>query len=97
MAKSLLYDDLWAAVEPLILPELPKPRDGRPRVPERATLTGILFFLRSGIPWEILPPEIGCESEMTCWHRLRSWHEAGVWTALHHTWLDHLGVAEQID
>jgi transposase len=47
-------------------------------VPDRAALTGILFVLRSGIPWEMLPQEMGCGSGMTCWRRLRDWHEAGV-------------------
>lgn len=97
MAKPLLSDDLWAVVEPLLPPEPPKPRGGRPRVPDRAALTGILFVLRSGIPWEMLPPEMGCGSGMTCWRRLRDWHEAGVWTALHHALLDRLGVAGEID
>ena len=97
MAKPLLSDDLWAVVEPLLPPEPPKPKGGRPRVPDRAALTGILFVLRSGIPWEMLPSEMGCGSGMTCWRRLRDWHEAGVWTALHHTLLDRLGVAGQID
>lgn len=97
MAKPLLSDDLWAVVEPLLPPEPPKPNGGRPRVPDRAALTGILFVLRSGIPWEMLPPEMGCGSGMTCWRRLRDWHEAGVWAALHHALLDRLGVAGEID
>lgn len=97
MAKPLLSDDLWAVVEPLLPEEPPKPRGGRPRVPDRAALTGILFVLRSGIPWPMLPPEMGCGSGMTCWRRLRDWHEAGVWTALHRTLLDRLGVAGEID
>ena len=97
MAKPLLSDDLWAVVEPLLPPEPPKPRGGRPRVPDRAALTGILFVLRSGIPWEMLPPEMGCGSGMTCWRRLRDWHEAGVWEALHHALLDRLGIAGEID
>ena len=97
MANPLLSDDLWAVVEPLLPPEPPKPRGGRPRVPDRAALTGILFVLRTGIPWEMLPPEMGSGSGMTCWRRLRDWHEAGVWTALHHTLLDRLGVAGEID
>ena len=97
MAKPLLSDDLWAVVAPLLPPDPPKPRGGRPRVPDRAALTGILFVLRSGIPWEMLPPEMGCGSGMTCWRRLRDWHGAGVWTALHHALLDRLGVAGEID
>lgn len=97
MAKPLLPDELWDVIEPLLPPEPPKPRGGRPRVPDRNALTGILFVLKSGIPWEMLPPEMGCGSGMTCWRRLRDWQAAGVWTRLHQALLDRLGRAEQID
>ena len=81
MAKPLVSDELWALVAPLLPPEPPKPKGGRPRVPDRAALTGIIFVLKSGIPWELLPQEMGCGSGMTCWRRLRDWHDAGVWEA----------------
>src|SRR4028118_1725052 len=77
MSKPLLPDELWAVVEPLLPPEPPKPKGGRPRVPDRAALTGILFVLRSGTPWELLPREIGGGSGMTCWRRLRNWQGVG--------------------
>ena len=51
MAKLLVSDDLWAAIAPLLLPEPPKPKGGRPRLADRAALTGILFVLKSGLPW----------------------------------------------
>jgi transposase len=66
-------------------------------VADRAALRGILFVLRSGIAWEMLPAERGCGSGMTCWRRLRDWHEAGVWQRLHQVLLDRLGVAGQLD
>jgi transposase len=97
MAKLLVSDELWALVEPLLPPEPPKPKGGRPRVPDRAALTGIVFVLKSGIPWEMLPPELGCGSGVTCWRRLRDWQAAGVWDRLHRTLLDRLGEADQID
>jgi transposase len=97
MAKPLVSDELWALVAPLLPPEPPKPRGGRPRVPDRAALTGIIFVLKSGIPWELLPPELGCGSGVTCWRRLRDWQEAGVWDRLHRELLDRLGDADQID
>ena len=97
MAKPLVSDELWALVAPLLPPEPPKPKGGRPRVPDRACLTGIIFVLRSGIPWEMLPQELGCGSGMTCWRRLRDWQEAGVWERLHRELLDRLGEVDQID
>ena len=97
MSKPLLPDDLWVIVAPLLPPEPPKPKGGRPRVPDRAALTGILFVLKSGIPWEMLPQELGCGSGVTCWRRLRDWQAAGVWDRLHRTLLDRLGEAHRID
>jgi transposase len=97
MPKPLLTDELWAVIEPLLPKERPKPKGGRPRVNDRAALTGILFVLKTGIPWEMLPKEMGCGSGMTCWRRLKEWHEAGVWRRLHRVLLDRLGKADHID
>jgi transposase len=97
MAKPLLPDALWAEIAPLLPPEPPKPKGGRPRIPDRACLTGILFVLRSGLPWELLPQEMGCGSGMTCWRRRRDWQEGGVWRRLHRTLLAKLGEADRID
>jgi transposase len=65
MAKKLVADELWEVIEPLLPEELPKPNGGRPRIDDRAALTGILFVLKSGILWEMLPKEMGCGSGMT--------------------------------
>ena len=97
MAKELVTDELWDTIEPLLPPEPPKPQGGRPRIDNRAALTGIVFVLKSGIPWEMLPQEMGCGSGMTCWRRLKEWHEAGVWEKLHRVLLDRLGEADQIE
>ena len=97
MAKESVTDQLWESVEPLLPPEEPKPKGGRPRVPNRAALTGIVFVLKTGIPWEMLPKEMGCGSGSTCWRRLRDWQEAGVWRRLHRVLLDRLGEADKID
>ena len=78
MSAPLLPDALWDLIQPL-LPSLPRRfKGGRPRLPDRACITGILFVLRSGIPWEMLPQELGCGSDLTCWRRLRDWQEAGI-------------------
>src|SRR5271154_4053675 len=60
MSKLLVSDELWNLVEP-ILPKHPFiPGVGKPRVPDRICLTGILFVLKTGIPWEDFPHEMGC-------------------------------------
>src|SRR6266566_4254627 len=97
MSKPLVTDELWEVIEPLLPEEEPKPKGGRPRVPDRAALAGIIFVLRSGLPWEMLPQEMGCGSGVTCWRRLRDWQEAGVWRKLHRALLNRLGEADKID
>jgi len=97
MAKPLLTDKLWELIEPLLPKRPPRPKGGRPPIPDRKALTGILFVLRTGIPWEYLPQEMGCGSGMTCWRRLRDWQEAGVWENIHHLLLNKLRQADQID
>src|SRR5213593_1872228 len=97
MAATLLPDPLWDLVEPFLPISPRRPHGGRPRVSDRACLTGIVFVLRSGIPWEMLPLEMGCGSGVTCWRRLRYWQRRGVWKKLLHAMLDRLGRAGLID
>ncbi len=98
MAKQLVSDELWSVVQPLLPAKPAHPEGGHPfTVPDRAALTGIIFVLKTGIPWEYLPQEMGCGSGMTCWRRLTEWHEAGVWERLHKVLLDRLGEADRID
>jgi len=78
MARQSVSDELWQIVEPLLPLEPEKPKGGRPRISNRAALAGILFVLQTGIPWEMLPQEMGCGSGMTCWRRLRDGQGAGV-------------------
>jgi transposase len=97
MATPRLADELWAVIEPLLPPVPVSPHGGRPRVSHRAVLTGLLFVLKTGLPWEQLPLELDCGSGRTCWRRLREWQEAGVWAKLHRVFLDGLGAADRID
>ena len=64
---------------------------------DRATLNGIPYVLRAGIPWKLLPTELGYGSGVTCWRRLREWQRRGVWKKLHRAMLDRLAAADQID
>lgn len=95
--SCLVPDPLWEAIEPLLPAEPPKPNGGRPRIPARAALGGIVFVLRTGCPWRLLPKELGCGSGTTCWRRLRDWQEAGVWDQLHETLLNWLGDEAAVD
>lgn len=98
MASPLVPDELWEVVEPLIPKVERRYRyPGRKRVPDRRTLTGILFVLKTGIAWEDLPQEMGCGSGVTCWRRLRDWQEQGVWQQLHEALLAQLNAAGEID
>jgi len=97
MTKELLPEDLWRRIEPLLPPEPPKPKGGRPRLSDKAALTGILFVLKTGIPWEYLPREMGCGSGMTCWRRLRDWQVCGFWDKLHQVLLQSLYDAGKIN
>lgn len=98
MAKPLLDDELWLLIEPLLPVRERRFRfPGRKAVDDRRCLTGILFVLRTGTPWEYLPKELNCGSGMTCWRRLRDWKEAGVWEKLHLLLLERLNRSDQID
>lgn len=99
MAKKILDDALWELIEPHLPPPKRRRRryPGRKPIPHRAALTGILYVLITGTPWEYLPQEMGCGSGMTCWRRLRDWQQAGVWNKIHHVLLNEFRAADHID
>ena len=74
---------LFKKIAPLLPVFVASAKGGRPRVSDEQALNGILFVLRTGIPWEELPQELGLGSGMTCWRRLRDLQAAGVWHRLH--------------
>lgn len=97
MSISLVLDELWKEIEPLLPVHAPNPQGGRPRIPDRKCLAGIIFVLRTGIPWNALPPEFGCGDGVTCWRRLREWTRAGVWKQVLEKLLNALGRRGLID
>ena len=97
MVKEILPSGLWEKIEPVIAEMDPRSRTGRPRVPDRAVLRGILFVLKTGIQWEYLPQEMGCGSGMTCWRRLKRWSDLGIWDRVHRILLDDLQEAGKLD
>jgi len=77
MAAALLPDALWNLVQPFLPTPPHRLKGGRPRVSDRACLTGIVFVLRSGIPWQMLPAELEYGTGMTCGRRLHDWQTGG--------------------
>ena len=88
---------LYKQIAPLLPVATPSAKGGRPRLSDEQALNGILFVLRTGIPWEELPQELGFGSGMTCWRRLRDWQSAGVWHRLHMALLTELRSADKLD
>jgi transposase len=88
---ALLTDELWDAIHPYLPEHPPSLKGGRPRVPDRSALGGVLFVLREGLRWQSLPAELGCGSGSTCWRRFAEWTAAGVWDRAHAHLLAALG------
>ncbi len=59
-------------------------------------MEGILYVLRGGIPWRLLPKEFGV-SPTTCWRRFHEWSLSGVWDDVHRTLLRELGKQGRLD
>ena len=94
---DLVPDTLWQAIRPL-LPTPPRRYGGQPRIDDRACLAGIVYQLRTGVPWRLLPGRgLGCGSPVTCWRRLRDWQRVGVWQQLHHLLVEQLSRNSQLD
>lgn len=87
---TLLTEELWAGIESLLPRHKPSPEGGAPRRSDRACLEGILYVLKGGIPWRMLPAEFGV-SATTCWRRFQEWTKIGVWDQLHRKLLSLLG------
>jgi len=95
---ELVSDELWEEIEPLLPPEPePSPLGGRPRVGNRQALMGVVFVLKTGIPWQALPIEMSCGSGSTCWRRFAEWTRLAVWSKLHILLLSQLGKAGAVN
>ena len=88
-------DDLWDLIEPLLPAEPPKPKGGRPRVPDRVALAGILYRVRTGCQWKAAPSEFGSPSTL---HRyFQEWTKKGVFLRLWKEALREYDALEGID
>ena len=101
MAKDSLLQALWQRLEPLLPRRRRQNRHvqfaGRKPTDPRQVLAGILFVLRTGVPWRSLPATSDFPSGFTCWRRLRSWHRRGVWSRLLENLLAELQQHDKID
>jgi len=99
MLEDLIDDDFWALIEPLISSRsLAKRRSaGRPRAPDRAVFSGIVFVLRSGISWTLLPQKLGYGTGQVCSRRLAEWQDEGVWPSLQRVLVDELQRRGHVD
>jgi transposase len=75
-----ISDALWAEIAPLLPPEKPKPKGGRPRMPDRPAMEAIFYILRTGCQWKALPRAMGAAS--TVHDRFQEWVRAGVFARM---------------
>jgi transposase len=73
--ESVLSDEVWARIEPL-LPPVKGPM-GPPFRPHRPVVEGVIYRLRTGIPWRDLPAEFG--AWQTVHRRHLRWSTDGTW------------------
>ena len=91
-----LTDAQWNMVK-IILPEDPVRDDGRgrPWSERRKVLNGVLWILRTGAPWQDLPPRYG--PYQTAHRRFQNWVKSGVMENLLVTLAQHLKDAGGLD
>lgn len=98
MAQQLVSDELWSRIEPVIPKVQRRYRyPGRKRVDDRACLEAIMYVLKTGCQWAMVPADLtGCSGK-TAWRRMDQWDQAGVWDALHERLLAELNAQDGID
>jgi transposase len=88
-------DDLWNLIEPILPPDKPLGANGRPRVPNRTALNGILYVLRTGCQWKMVPAQYSSGS--TCHLRFQTWVRAGLFKRIWRVGLKHYVDLQGID
>jgi putative transposase len=75
-------DELWAKMERILPADKTAGSVGRPALPNRQVLNGILFVLRSGCQWKGMKKEwYGASSSLHA--RFQAWQEAGIWKKIY--------------
>jgi len=88
-------DDLWELIEPILPPDKPAGANGRPRVPNRTALNGILYVLRTGCQWKMVPRQYSSGS--TCHLRFQAWVRDGIFERIWRVCLQHYDDLRGID
>ena len=73
-------DDLWNEIKNILPDEKPENTIGRPVVSFRKVFDGIVFVLRTGCQWKMLPKEY--DSGSTCHRRFQEWMQLGIFNRL---------------
>jgi transposase len=76
-------DDLWNEIKNILPDEKPDNTIGRPIIPDRKVLDDIVFVLRTGCKWKMLPKKYSYGS--TCHKRFQEWRESGIFDKLRGT------------
>jgi transposase len=71
-----ISNELWDIISDLLPFEKPKNTVGRPAIPFRKVLDGIIYVLRTGCQWKMLPSEYGSGS--TCHRRFQQWVQLNI-------------------
>ena len=88
-------DDLWNLIEPILPPDKAPGTNGRPRVPNRTVLNGILYVLRTGCQWKMVPRQYGSGS--TRHLRLQTWARASLFARIWRVCLQHYDDLQGVD
>ena len=98
LQDAMVPEALGESIEALLPPGKPEHSRGRPRVPDRQCLAGVVYLLKTGCQWKYLPcKELGCGSPATVWRRLRDWSASDVWPRLHRKVLSWCGALGEVD
>ncbi len=89
-----LTDELWDEIRNILPKEKPPKTIGRPIIPYKKVLDGILYILRTGCQWKMLPSEFGSGS--TCHRRYQEWNKLDIfkkiWIRLLEIYYDFRGI-----
>lgn len=88
-------DDFWAGIQPLLPEDRRSPKGGRPPTPHRTIFNGIVYVLRTGCQWKMLPREYGSGSAVH--QHFQKWTKAGIFSRIWKLFLQEYDCRKGID